>query len=78
MRKENPSCISCAWRGIDGEYCPELLEARKRIGSIRAGESAITPGFGLDAKYVIHTVGPIYEDGKQGEKELLSSCYRES
>lgn len=54
---------------------PSLLEARKQIGDIRPGEAAITPGFRLNAKYVIHTVGPIWTDGRSGEQETLAKCY---
>ena len=54
---------------------PELLEARKRIGSIRVGTSAITPAYGLDARYVIHTVGPVWRGGLLGEARHLRSCY---
>ena len=54
---------------------PELLEARKKIGRIAVGQAAVTPGFGLDAKYVIHTVGPVWRGGLFGEAKLLHSCY---
>ena len=54
---------------------PRLLEARKKIGSIPRGESAITPGFDLKAKYVIHTVGLYWEGGQKGEEDLLRRCY---
>lgn len=57
---------------------PGLLEARRRIGPIAAGEAAITPAFGLGAKYVIHTVGPRWRGGGAGEEQLLESCYRNS
>lgn len=57
---------------------PELLEARKQIGSIERGEAAITPAFGLDAKYVIHTVGPSWIDGAHGEADTLRKCYDNS
>ena len=53
----------------------ELLKARQRIGVIPAGEAAITPAFGLDAKYVIHTVGPRWYGGNHQEKRLLRRCY---
>ena len=62
-------------RAIHQAAGPELLEARKRIGDIAPGQSAITPGFGLKAKYVIHTVGSFWEGGGHGETELLRSCY---
>ena len=57
---------------------PKLLEARKKIGDIPRGGAAITPAFGLSAKYVIHTVGPIWRGGTRGEAEVLRSCYAKS
>lgn len=54
---------------------PELLAARKKIGPIAVGQAAITPGFRLRAKYVIHTVGPVWNGGSYGEEALLRSCY---
>ena len=56
----------------------ELLVARQRIGSIEAGHAAITPAFQLNAKYVIHTVGPVWIDGDHDEEMLLRSCYENS
>lgn len=64
--------------GIHKKAGHELLAARQKIGCIDFGDAVITPGFGLDAKYVIHTVGPIWEDGKRQEEQILSSCYRKS
>ena len=55
-----------------------LLRARKKIGAIAVGSAAITPAFGLDAKYVIHTVGPVWRGGAFGEETLLRSCYENS
>lgn len=55
-----------------------LLADRKEIGSISLGEVAITPGYGLDARYVIHAVGPSWKDGKHGERKILASCYKKS
>ena len=52
--------------------------ARQKIGCIDFGDAAITPGFDLDARYVIHTVGPVWEDGSHREEQILSSCYRNS
>lgn len=73
----NPQPIIGA--GTDGmvhqKAGPRLLKARQKIGSIGQGEAAITRGFGLPAKYVIHTVGPVWTDGGQGEEKLLRSCY---
>ena len=56
----------------------QLLAERKKIGPIHAGEAAVTPAFALPAKYIIHTVGPIWEGGSHGEFETLASCYRKS
>lgn len=56
----------------------ELLEAREKIGYLSEGDAAITPGFLLPAKYIIHAVSPYYEDGESGEEEKLRSCYQKS
>ncbi len=56
----------------------ELLQARQKIGCINFGDAVITPGFNLDANYVIHTVGPVWEDGDHQEEMILSLCYRKS
>ncbi len=60
---------------IHSEAGPELLRARERLGELRVGESAATPAFGLPAKYVLHTVSPVWIDGKHGEEELLRQAY---
>lgn len=54
---------------------PELLEARKKIGEIRVGQSFATPAFRLSAKYVLHTVSPVWIDGRHHEEELLLKSY---
>ncbi len=54
---------------------PRLLAARQRIGDIQRGCSAITPAYRLPAKYVIHTVGPVWEGGSSNEEKILKSCY---
>ena len=60
---------------IHAKAGPRLLQARQRIGRIGAGHAAITPGFDLDAEFVIHTVGPVWRGGFFGEEKLLRSCY---
>ena len=74
----NPVIGSGVDSGIHKKAGHELLVARRKIGCIGFGDAVITPGFGLDARYVIHTVGPIWEDGNHKEEQILSSCYRKS
>lgn len=56
----------------------ELDEACAKLAPIKTGEAVITPGFALPAKYIIHTAGPIYQDGCHNEAKLLSACYTNS
>ncbi|HEY8060464.1 MAG TPA: O-acetyl-ADP-ribose deacetylase [Acidimicrobiales bacterium] len=68
--------------GVDGAIHdaagPDLLAACRPLGGCKTGQAKVTPGFGLAARWVIHTVGPVWHGGGHGEAELLVSCYIES
>jgi O-acetyl-ADP-ribose deacetylase (regulator of RNase III) len=68
--------------GVDGAIHaaagPELLDACRKLGGCQPGDVKMTPGFALPARIVLHTVGPVWQGGGNGESETLRSCYEKS
>lgn len=81
VNSTNPNPFRSGYGGADFHIYEaagrqKLLEARTKIGNLNVADIAVTPAFGLNAKFIIHTVGPRWNDGRSGELFALENCYR--